>query len=40
MADLVRVRLYWYDGTVDTAHAPIDTGVYHADHDSSTSERS
>jgi hypothetical protein len=27
MADAMRVRLYWDDGTVETPHAPIDTGV-------------
>jgi hypothetical protein len=27
MTDAVRVRLYWDDGTVETAHAPIDPGV-------------
>ena len=27
MADAVRVRLYWDDGTVETAHEPIDAEV-------------
>ena len=27
MADAVRVRLYWEDGTVETPHQPIDAGV-------------
>jgi hypothetical protein len=27
MADAVRVRLYWDDGTVETAHEPIDASV-------------
>jgi hypothetical protein len=27
MADAVRVRLYWDDGTVETPHEPIDTNV-------------
>jgi hypothetical protein len=27
MADAVRVRLYWDDGTVETAHQPIDPAV-------------
>jgi hypothetical protein len=27
MAEGVRVRLYWEDGTVETAHAPIDATV-------------
>jgi hypothetical protein len=27
MADAVRVRLYWEDGTVETAHEPIDAAV-------------
>jgi hypothetical protein len=27
MADVVRVRLYWEDGTVETAHQPIDAGA-------------
>jgi hypothetical protein len=27
MADAVRVRLYWEDGTVETPREPIDPGV-------------
>ena len=27
MADTLRVRLYWEDGTVETAHQPIDAEV-------------
>jgi hypothetical protein len=27
MTDTVRVRLYWDDGTVETAHQPIDAEV-------------
>jgi hypothetical protein len=27
MAETVRVRLYWDDGTVETASHPIETGV-------------
>jgi hypothetical protein len=27
MADAVRVRLYWDDGTVETPREPIDEGV-------------
>ena len=27
MADAVRVRLYWDDGTVETPRGPIDAGV-------------
>ena len=27
MVDAVRVRLYWDDGTVETAHQPIDAEV-------------
>ena len=27
MAEALRVRLYWDDGTVETPHQPIDAGV-------------
>jgi hypothetical protein len=27
VTDTVRVRLYWDDGTVETAHRPIDAAV-------------